>query len=136
MITELAKKFQYKNHRCLVLDHTVDKYEKEFGFEPYYCGYVRLNEGSKFVGTKYDDIPIECHGGLTYGRYPDGTWAPDEYMEEGEYWIGFDCNHARDKREHCNLEYVIGECMSIVDQLVELERQDVHGEAYGTSSMG
>jgi hypothetical protein len=53
------------------------------GFEA--CnGYCQLPEGSPWLRLHYDDIPVEVHGGLTYG--------PDE-----KRFVGFDTAHAWDE---------------------------------------
>lgn len=57
----------------------------------YRCGYVGLPMESKFYGKSYDEIPVDCHCGLTYAdkrlhlQNDTSTW-----------WIGFDCGHACD----------------------------------------
>ncbi|MDE5558429.1 MAG: hypothetical protein K2J32_12230 [Ruminococcus sp.] len=49
------------------------------------CAYVKLPEGHKYYGLKYDDIPVECHGGLTYSKsYVNGLFT------DGGWWIGWD----------------------------------------------
>lgn len=71
-------RFEYKGFPCVVL------------FMPmgYRCGYVGLPENNKYYKKKYDDIPIDCHCGLTYsepglfGQNDNDTW-----------WIRFDCGH-------------------------------------------
>lgn len=71
-------RFEYKGFPCVVL------------FMPmgYRCGYVGLLKGNKYYKKKYDDIPVDCHCGLTYsepglfGQNDNDTW-----------WIGFDCGH-------------------------------------------
>ena len=53
---------------------------------PYcYCAYVALPEGHKYYDVFYDDIPIECNGGLTFsGKY------------DNFYLIGWDYGHCDD----------------------------------------
>lgn len=48
-----------------------------------YNGYVKLLEDHPYRHADYDDIPVHCHGGLTYGPDDDG-------------WVGFDTLHAGD----------------------------------------
>lgn len=48
-----------------------------------WCGYVRLPEDHPWRGMDAEDIPVDVHGGVTYG--PDG-----------DGWIGFDTLHAGD----------------------------------------
>lgn len=74
-------RFEYKGFPCVVL------------FMPmgYRCGYVGLLKGNKYYKKKYDDIPVDCHCGLTYsepglfGQNDNDTW-----------WIGFDCGRCCD----------------------------------------
>jgi hypothetical protein len=103
------------------------------------CGYVVISEGHELHKKDYFDININCHGGLTFGdefHWVENTWA-----------IGFDCNHSYDamdesimsyelklaREEHSELyedhpysevrgfEYVRSECLSIIDQITEME---------------
>lgn len=54
------------------------------GWHP--CAYVVLPKGHVFNGVPYDDIPVECHGGLTYGQ----PRLEGVKLEDGEYVIGWD----------------------------------------------
>lgn len=77
------------------------------------CAYVRIPETHEFYGKHYDNIPIECHGGLTFSEFTDfaplkkpvydstfigsiwsGKWI-EEKIPKG-YWIGWDYAHAGD----------------------------------------
>ena len=63
-----------------------------FGSHP--CAYIELPKGHKYYGKDYDDIPIDCHGGLTYsseGLLP----SSNDYHRDG-YWIGWDYAHLGD----------------------------------------
>ena len=85
------------------------------------CGYVTLTTDNDFFGKDYDNIPVSCHGGLTYAS------------EEGSNWvIGFDCAHYEDLQPfytdqsiyagtgtYKNMEYVTDECESICEQIAE-----------------
>ena len=55
------------------------------------CGYIALPLKHPLAGKNYDDIPIQVHGGLTFGDKGDGS-----RYEKGYYWYGFDCGHFRD----------------------------------------
>ncbi len=49
-------------------------------------GYIRLPKGHKYYGSRSDDIPYDCYGGLTF--------AGEEIHNNIEYWtIGFDTGH-------------------------------------------
>lgn len=83
----IEEDFIYKGFRCVVIGTALG----------HRCGYVGLPRGHKYYGEDYDDIPVECHGGLTYGRdnpnYPVAN-------NEGLYWIGFDCAHCDDSKDY------------------------------------
>jgi len=86
------------------------------------CGYVKLTPDNDFFGKNYDDIPVSCHGGLTY------------HSDDGTNWvIGFDCAHFDDlqpfyidqqiiygvNRVYRDMEFVTEECESICEQISE-----------------
>jgi len=56
------------------------------------CGYVGVPKSHPFYGEMYENIPVECHGCLTYS---DSSLISVE--SEGIWWIGFDCAHWGDK---------------------------------------
>lgn len=141
MITpKQEKRFEYKGFPCVVL------------FMPmgYRCGYVGLPKENKYYGKSYDDIPVDCHCGLTY--------ASDRLHEQKDisiWWIGFDCGHCCDgydvqkikelylddenimkqvermsdyfkifsENPVCTLEYCEEECKKIVEQIIELDKE-------------
>lgn len=56
------------------------------------CAYVGIPLGHPLAGHNYDDIPIPCHGGLTYaGEGSEG------YRPVGFYWYGWDYAHFGDR---------------------------------------
>lgn len=71
-------RFEYKGFPCVVL------------FMPmgYRCGYVGIPKNNKYYKKKYDDIQVDCHGGLTYS---EGKLFGQE--DKDVWWIGFDCGH-------------------------------------------
>ena len=94
-------------------------------------GYIALSSKHPWSGESYDDIPIETHGGLTYGDFwtpgfgRDGSALPTDVI----FWIGFDCNHAFDYAPaynihatnvldgiYCDLNYVKDMVLSMVRQ--------------------
>lgn len=130
-VTEM--RIEYKGYPCVVL------------FTPmgHRCGYVGLPETHPCYGKHYSEVDIKCHGGLTYSR--EHLY---NFKDEGVWWLGFDCAHFMDnpdidtlcKRfpEHPELvearkrlvipgnvvrkiDYVMGQCGLIADQLKELE---------------
>ena len=74
--------FDYKGYRCILV-------RNDFGS---WCGYVEIPAESKWA--KYDnymDIPLDVHGGVTYGQA-----AKNKETGKEIYIIGFDCNHGSD----------------------------------------
>lgn len=59
----------------------------------YRCGYVRLPQGHPWYGLGYDDVPADCHGGITFAEADVPCDAPGPDVD---WWIGFDCAHAFD----------------------------------------
>lgn len=43
--------------------------------------YIELPQNHPYYGRDYNDVPINCHGGLTYSGPLNG---------DGKYWIGWD----------------------------------------------
>lgn len=105
-------------------------------FGGYLCGYVRIHEEHPYYMKKLRDIPISCHGGITFCN-----------LRDEDFWIGFDCSHFGDlvptwqhKRGdvkeslkniimseafkkiithpvYRNMQYCIDNCIKIIDQL-------------------
>lgn len=136
-----------KNNPSVIEEHTEIyrdyQYTVVFNDGGHRCGYVKVPPDNPAHNESYDDVRVECHGGLTYGKQDE--------TGEGS-WIGFDCAHYSDapeiakakeifpdsKRWHVQelienlgaenpfpkpvkhvrtLEYVKEECRSIIDQL-------------------
>lgn len=55
------------------------------------CGYIAIDKNHALTKSNYNDIPVEVHGGLTYGQIGDGIYLSNKY-----FWFGFDCAHAGD----------------------------------------
>ena len=73
-----------------------------------WCGYVGVPPGHVLHGnTRYDDLPVNVHGGLTYADACHGDICHDPENTGGVFfsgfgcthdvfWFGFDCAHAWD----------------------------------------
>lgn len=108
------KEWVYKNYKC-----KVHFYENKWR-----CGYAQIPKTHPcFLVSSYDDIPIDAHGGLTYGGYS---------KKLNENWLGFDTAHAGDRRadeeeskgHFWTLEEVMKETEGMVDQLEKLTLMD------------
>lgn len=115
-----------------------------------FCGYAKLPADHPFAavlnkqktfkwgGIKktvfvgYEDLPIECHGGLTFGheitkeeagKYPQG-FTPG-------FWIGWDYAHAGDytpispspDEKRWSAEEVEEECHRVIDQIIKSNKK-------------
>ena len=100
----LLSEGEYRGYKWVVLSNTMG----------YRCGYVAIPRGHPWFERDYDDLPMQCHGGLTFGYKPAKpaetfTDLPGPKKEltlpareervttDGDdYWVGFDCAHAFD----------------------------------------
>jgi hypothetical protein len=55
------------------------------------CVYFGIPLEHPLAHQAYDDLPIRCHGGLTFGQEGDGRYHP-----KGYYWYGYDYAHSGD----------------------------------------
>jgi hypothetical protein len=116
--------FEYKGYQCRILKQSwfgKDNYlltGQSIYSTSYYSGYVVIPEGHPFYQMDYFDIPVEVHGGLTFGQtiIPGAAILSDLV---GKFVIGFDCGHLGDTIEKCNVEYVKRELERLVDQLIK-----------------
>lgn len=88
----------------------------------YRCGYVRVPEvlvDDRAYG--FDESDYEVHGGVTYsGESINGCANNIDIETDKEFvWLGFDCNHADDNIEKCTLEYCIGQCKKLIEQVID-----------------
>lgn len=93
------------------------------------CAYVELPREHKYHGLEYDDIPIECHGGLTYSSN-DGIVFPKENENHKDgFWIGWDYAHLGDyvynsfysclhEEKQWTTEEIFEEVKDVIEQLV------------------
>lgn len=58
-----------------------------YGTHP--CCYIGLPKGHKFYAMSYGEIPVDCHGGLTFAGYKDDLSLDD-------WLIGWDYAHYLD----------------------------------------
>lgn len=117
--------FEYRGYKCVI--------KRMMNMGGHLNGYVRIPKGHRFYDKDYDDIPIECHGGLTF---------TGDLEEDGDFYIGFDTAHYMDympfmqmslsrhlrssihEAEHYrDIDYVRNECKEIVDQILVQEQE-------------
>lgn len=112
-------------HDAEVLHEDVYKsykfYIVSYGTHP--CCYVELPGGSPYYEKDYDDIPVSCHGGLTF-------CGPKDFANFG-WCIGWDFAHYDDfygiggaHGHKWTTEELLDECINVIDQLVTLTLSD------------
>ena len=99
------------------------------------CGYVEIPHDSKYFNVDYNNIPVECHGGLTYGR---GFLHTVAGIDDNRYFIGWDYAHYCDYVGYHSMfgvdeapfgdrryttEDVVRECKNVIEQLIKLEQE-------------
>ncbi len=64
-----------------------------------WCGYVGVPSSHPDYQRNYNDVDVDCHGGLTYGDVCDNEHichVPQPGEPDDLCWFGFDCNHCWD----------------------------------------
>jgi hypothetical protein len=78
-------------------------------------------------GEARADVVFDVHGSVTFSgelkSFPDGSW-----------WFGFDCHHAGDTPEKCDIDYVRSQCESLARQLLEVEEERGNRQPQTTES--
>lgn len=94
-----------------------------YGYHP--CAYVKIPVGHQLYGKDYNDIDIDCHGGLTFAS----SLLPDMDSDKSNYWIGWDYAHCYDYAgcmetmgetpnvKRWTTEEIIEECESVINQI-------------------
>ena len=80
-------------------------------------GYVRIPDGHEFNGMEYMDIPVDVHGGLTFGRYI----GEGDYLDFSKgFWVGFDTAHHSDTLQRWPVDSVMEETLYLFKQIYGL----------------
>ena len=102
-----------------------------FGTHP--CAYVDV-KNTMFDGKFYADIPIECHGGLTYSadylpRTNDKGWFIGwDYAHWGDLFYSqynIDMGVIDIVSKEWTIDEVEEECKNVIDQLIKLTEKDI-----------
>lgn len=122
----------YKNYEYIILDlHT------------HPTAYICLTSNSLFCQKKYNDIPIICHGGLTYSnnhlnrviKYSEKYKCDTVQKIHRDWIIGWDYAHLGDycgfdlffstfsSAKKWTTEEITEECKYVINQLIELENE-------------
>jgi hypothetical protein len=68
------------------------------------CGYVGVPEGHPKHGVDYNNVAVNCHGGLTFANKCSPSENPargichvaEDAANDNVWWLGFDCAHYLD----------------------------------------
>lgn len=103
-------------------------------------GYILLPKEHPWYGKDYDNIPVNIHGGLTFGEKFNYEYFPkwiedrnfygdinlDNYKEFNDYWIiGFDTAHSGDNSSNCSKSFVISETDNLLNQCLNDDIQEI-----------
>ena len=110
-IIKIVKEFEYKGYKCVIKRNLEVKA---------LLGYVKLPKWHKYYGVPKENIPVECHWGLTYGKFEgddyviglDFAHLGDFDIKIGEFDTEYPCG-----KPNKNESFVIQNIEGIVDQL-------------------
>jgi hypothetical protein len=148
-------KFTYKGIECRINRIVVQEpYTKELHvFGGHLCGYVRIPAEHPYHHKRYEEMEIDCHYGLTYGEVEDGEvedghWIGFDCGHLGDYVPSMEYlkktnptfqvwkkkeekikklipNSPIGDKSYKNINYCIGECKGIVDQLLDMRKKSI-----------
>lgn len=133
-------RFNHCGFECIIKrSYGLDGPQKDVLFGGHLCGYVVIPKNHYFYDKLIDDIPFECHGGVTHA----------DFNEDKNFMIGFDCAHSfdivpsmeymykkydglrkiREEFSHSpfwnssykNVNFVIEECKALAEQIAKFE---------------
>ena len=87
----------------------------------HWCGYVQVPKEHPFYGSNYDNVPVKCHGGLTFAS---------ELPGQDGWWFGFDCAHPGDflpmmprtGDTYRNFAFVVQACVQLTHDLYKASK--------------
>lgn len=116
-----------------------------YPFRGSYCGYVKLPDKHPYVKltkktrkvmglmlhTGYDDMDIDCHGGLTFCEFVTNPKDFSQGFTKGA-WIGWDYAHAGDKTDlfsfpgdrQWTAKEVESECKNVIKQVLKVKPKE------------
>jgi hypothetical protein len=116
--TTICIDFKYKGFECTVIQYLSNESNAARTFlegmsnnDNWWCSYVVLPENHTMKNRNYNDVKVDCHGGLTYA----GKFHIKKSKNFGKWAIGCDFAHYNDNGG--TKEQAIEECWRIVDQL-------------------
>ena len=132
-MTEYTKEMIYSANRITperIAEGTYkgfDYYVLNLGTHP--CAYIDVTE-TLLNGKEYDDIDVQCHGGLTYSRDYLTTvdkkgwfigWDYGHYMDFAGYELAYPSD-LQSGGKHWATEEIVVECKNVINQIVGLKK--------------
>lgn len=81
-------------------------------------------------GIGYDDLPVQCHGGLTFSGEGDGRLRP-----VGFWWYGYDYGHCDDCSAYTHELSGVVKCMGGKHWTADEVKRDSWGSIYDMSKL-
>jgi len=116
-VAEVKRTWEDDDYHVVVMQRTLS------GLGNFYTAYVGIPEDHVAAGLSYDDVPVDVHGGLTYGR--DELAEVDEDGEKPVKWFGWDYNHATDHKREVEVEEPVEDAEDVVDQFKEMTAKTI-----------
>lgn len=127
-VKKIIKKFNYKEMEYgerRIIDVLLKGAYKDYEFVILNLGthptaYVRIPKNNKYYEKGYDDIEVECHGGLTFARQ-DFHFNP--IVVKDSWWIGWDYAHYDDYSDYTTYgkkwttEEIFKEVVNVINEL-------------------
>ena len=89
-------------------------FRRRCGYVKWTCGYVAIDKA-----VDYMDLPIQCHGDLTYGSWGIPTCRnKSANWHKRQFFVGFDTNHGFEDQRHQTIPYAVAQCKKIIDQIL------------------
>lgn len=92
------------------------------------CVYLGVTKNHPMAGIHYDDLPIKCHGGLTYSDYGNNHPLPSTH-----YWFGWDYGHYGDKMFELGSNFTSPNALNSIGEGYEWTKRHVWGDVLGTA---
>lgn len=112
--TTIEELFDYKGFKCMVIFNEIIISNPKLKDIKWRCGYVGVKKGHPLYKKEYNKIDelVIVHGGLTFSNIGDSKVLSKNY-----WWLGFDCNHYKDKISYWTFKRVKKEVKEMARQM-------------------
>lgn len=118
--SKIIDRLEFRGYKYIIRRLWYAEPKEAYPMNPaWYCGYVEIPTDDRlYEVSELSDILEEfnVHGGISFAGYLE--------EEVGDtFLLGFDCHHVGDNIHIQNMSYVIGECESLIDQIIDLNKE-------------